>query len=143
MKINKIINLIIGILLFGFSMYIVFWITQTYDFTKLTIIINENENLWKFMAFLPLLVTMFVGALSIINGIISSKVMSVMSIILCGALAWFINHDLYGFVTVSSMYEEKITVLFYILIGAIVLYIIDIIISIVLKNKVKKQKANI
>ncbi len=139
MKKTNWINLICGLVLFGFAMYGVFYLTNIVDFKTTSIIVNNNQNIWKFLAFVPLLITMLIGAFGVVNGLINMKTMSVIIIILCGGVVGFLYYDLWGFVTIVNKYYEFMNILSYALIATAILLIIDIIIQVITKKRKSKN----
>ena len=138
MKKRNIINLIVGLALFGMAIYTLMGVINGIDFKSLKIIVNETENTWQFLAFIPILITMFAGALLTINGLINNKVLSITSLVLCIVLLLFIQYDLYGFVTILKVYEDLMSKLNIALIASTVIILIEIIITSIKNKKVAK-----
>ena len=139
MKNNRsLISFLVGLLLFGVAIYITYYVTTIVDFREVTVIINDDENLWKFMAFIPMLVLMFSGGLAVINGIFNSRVIAVAVIILNIALTAFIWYDLYGFVTIISNYKLTMDYLMLIVLIASLMILVDQVI-VGLRNREKNK----
>ena len=150
MKKSGILKLIVGAILFVIGVYVVFFIRGNIDFKTTQIIINDNPNLWKFMAFLPIMIIMLSGAFSVINSIIKSKILSLLSVVINIGLLIFLRVDMHGFVSVVPSYNNMITwngignllkgqgVFEAVLVLTSLILIVDIIISIV-KNQGKKK----
>jgi len=138
-KSKSLISFLVGILLFSVAIYVTYYVTTIVDFREVLVIINDNENLWKFMAFIPMLVLMFSGGLAIINGIFNSKAIAITVVILNIALTAFIWYDLYGFVTIINQYKQTMDYLLLIVLIASLMILVDLAIA-RLRSKPKKKK---
>lgn len=138
-KDRSLISFLVGIILFGVAIYITYYVTTIVDFNDVTIIIKDNENLWKFMAFIPMLTLMFVGGLAVINSLFNSRAIAICIILLNIALTLFIQHDLYGFVSILPKYQQTMEYLYLIALIASLMILIDQVIA-RLKNEPKTKR---
>ena len=132
---------LVGLILLGIALYTTYYITQIVDFTTTIIYVNNDPNLWKFLAYLPLLLIMFSGGVTILNGLFNLKTISVLAIILNVGTIGFIKYDLHGFVSIVERYNvvmDKIVIALIVLSLALVL---DIVLNIL--HTKKKKPVNI
>jgi len=139
-KNKSLISFLVGIILFGVAIYVTYYVTTIVDFREVIVIINDDENLWKFMAFIPMLVLMFSGGLAIINGIFNTKAIAITVIIINIALTLFLRYDLYGFVTIINNYKITMDYVFLIVLVASLMLLVDQIINNGLRFKKEKKK---
>ena len=139
-KSRSIIDFIIGVVLFGVAAYIFYQLLDMVDFSTTKVIINDDENLWKFMSFIPVLVLMVNAGVALVNGLINLKTLDVMAIIINIGLIVFIKWDLYGAISVVGKYKDLMNYLFIILIITSLLLAVNILLGILKNKEVTVQK---
>jgi len=136
---KSLINVIVGLSLFILALYLVSVIPQTVEGDK--IVLNTNdEYLWIFLSFIPVIMLMIIGGLSIINGIYKFAVLSIMTIVLNVALIIFIKIEPYFFVSIVKEYKELMNYVLIASAAASLLILIDLVFF--RKKPKKKQKTS-
>ena len=128
--------------MFGVAIFMTYYVTTIVDFKTVTIIVNDSETLWKFLAFTPMIALMLAGGLAVINSLFNSRAMAVTIIVINIALTIFLYNDVYGFVSIVPKYQQTIEYLYLIALISSLMILVDQVIF-RLKNRIPEKPKTI
>ena len=137
---KTIINLIVSIALIAIGLYVIFYIPKIIDFSQVIVRLEDNEKIYQFLIYLPLILSIFNGLLSLGNVFAKNTTLAVMNALISMGIAVWIFIDFMGSVSAIEKIGQYLNYVSYVNIGCAVLIIVEIVLGFVLNKKAIKAK---
>lgn len=124
---RKVINLIVTCGLMAIALYVITYIPQVIDFTNVIVRLEDNDTIYRFLLYLPLILCIFNSMLQLINIFTDNVTVSIMGALISIGITIFIGLNVMGFVTAlpKTDLESKLHLVQYVNIGATALLILN------------------
>ncbi len=137
---KTIINLIVSIALIAVGLYVIFYIPTIIDFSQVMVRLEDNEKIYQFLVYLPLILSIFNGLLTLGNVFAKNTTLAVMNALISIGIAVWIFIDYMGSVSAIEKIGQYLNYVSYVNIGCAILIIIEIVLGFVLNKKAFKAK---
>lgn len=137
---KTIINLIVSIALIAVGLYVIFYIPTIIDFSQVMVRLEDNEKIYQFLIYLPLILSIFNGLLTLGNVFAKNTTLAVMNALISIGIAVWIFIDYMGSVSAIEKIGQYLNYVSYVNIGCAILIIIEIVLGFVLNKKAFKAK---
>lgn len=137
---KTIINLIVSIALIAIGLYVICYIPTVIDFSQVIVRLEDNEKIYQFLIYLPLILSIFNGLLTLGNVFAKNTTLAVMNALISIGIAVWIFIDYMGSVSAIEKIGQYLNYVSYVNIGCAVLIIIEIVLDFVLNKKAIKAK---
>ena len=134
---KNIINIIIGCLLIFIGVYVFLMIPKIVDFSIVIIRLEDNDRIYQFLVYLPVIITIFSGLLALVNVVLRNNTLSVMNLLVSAGIVIYLLVDYLGFVEVSKGINNQLIMIKNINIAACIMLITSLCLNI--KNKKIKE----
>lgn len=132
---RRVIDLIVACGLMAIALYVVMYIPTIVDFNNVVIRLEDNDTIYRFLIYLPLILCIFNSLLNIINTFSDNVTVSFMSLFISIAVIVFIAMNIMGSVNALKPIGKKLYLVMYVNMATAVLLIISIITFFIKKKK--------
>ncbi len=133
---KTVVNLLVTCGLAAVSIYVMMYIPTAIDFSNVIVRLEDNDTIYRFLIYLPLILSMFNGVLTLINAFTKNTTVLVMNIIISLGIAAYLFVDVMGSVSAIETIGQKLNYVEYVNIGCAVLLIGELIYSIITRKKI-------
>ena len=137
---KTVVNLLVTCGLAAVSIYVMMYIPTAIDFSNVIVRLEDNDTIYRFLIYLPLILSMFNGVLTLINAFTKNTTVLVMNIIISLGIAAYLFVDVMGSVSAIETIGQKLNYVEYVNIGCAVLLIGELIYSIITRKKLITEK---
>ncbi len=137
---KTIINLLVTCGLIGISIYVMMYIPTAIDFNNVVVRLEDNDTIYRFLIYLPLILSMFNGLLTLANVFTKNTTILVMNIIISLGIAAYLFVDVMGSVSALETIGQKLNYVEYVNIGCGALLIGELIYCIITRKKLITEK---
>ena len=138
---KTIVNLITALALVAIGVYIMVFIPSAVDFSNVIIRLEDNDTIYRFLVYLPVILTIFNGVLTLSNAFFHNRTLTIMNAVIAIGIAVYVIVDVMGSVTAVASIGTILRYLEYVNIGVAICLIGEFIVDLVL-NKKKTNVAN-
>lgn len=133
---KTVVNLLVTCGLAAVSIFVMMYIPTAIDFSNVIVRLEDNDTIYRFLIYLPLILSMFNGVLTLINAFTKNTTVLVMNIIISLGIAAYLFVDVMGSVSAIETIGQKLNYVEYANIGCAVLLIGELIYSIITRKKI-------
>ena len=130
-------NLLVSVALIALGIYVILFIPTVVDLSNIVIRLEDNEKIFSFLLYLPLVISIFNGLLTGANIFAKNTGLSIMNIVISIGVAVYIFVNVLNFRTIFDPINTKLNIVAYVNIACAVVLIAELIVSYVLSKKKK------
>ncbi len=136
---KTVINLLVACGLIAISVYVMMYIPTAVDFSNVIVRLEDNDTIYRFLIYLPLILSIFNGLISLINAYTKNTTVLVMNIIISIGIAIYLFVDVMGSVSAIELIGDKLAYIKYVNMACSGLLIAELG-YIIVKNNLKPKK---
>ena len=137
---NKLMNLVVCTALVAVSIYVIMFIPTVIDFSQVVIRLEDNETIYQFLIYIPLIISIFNAVLVLFNVFLENIALTFMNLIISIATSVFIMMNVMGSVQALAKIGEKLSLVSYVNIATSVILIAIIVLHFVRNKKHEETK---
>ena len=122
---SRFINVAIALILMCVSIYVINFIPTVVDFSTVVVKLEENDTIYRFLIYLPLIICIFNSLMNLCNTFADNLIFAIMGFVLCVATSIYIFIDVLGSVSAIMAISDKLKFVNYINIFCCALYALE------------------
>ncbi len=132
---KTIINLLVGCGLIAIGVYVMLYIPTVVDFSNVIVRLEDNDTIYRFLIYLPLILSIFNGLIALINAYTRNTTVLVMNILISIGIVVMLFVNIMGSVNAIELIGDKLEYVKYVNIGCAVLLVVELIYGLAIKSK--------
>ncbi len=136
---KRFMSLVVACILIAMAVYIMVYIPTIVDFNNVIVRLEDNDTIYRFLIYLPLIICIFNGLLALINVFTDNITISFINLALCIGIIIYIALNIMGSNNAIPEIGARLTNLEFVNVFGAVLMVVNIVVHFM--NKFKKKKA--